>query len=162
MQLSELKKAFEQTYKHAATDIFFAPGRVNLIGEHTDYNGGYVFPCALSFGTFLLIAPNRDNLLRFCSLNIADVSGNHPVTEVPLTHATEPLEKKHWANYPLGCSGLARVDFFVREGDNKVLLNEPNTIPGFTSISMYPKMFQKSGVEYPELIDRLFMLACER
>ena len=62
----------------------------------------------------------------------------------------------------LGCSGLARVDFFVREGDNKVLLNEPNTIPGFTSISMYPKMFQKSGVEYPELIDRLFMLACER
>ena len=62
----------------------------------------------------------------------------------------------------LGCSGLARVDFFVREGDNKVLLNEPNTIPGFTSISMYPKMFQKSGVEYPELIDRLFILACER
>lgn len=62
----------------------------------------------------------------------------------------------------LGCSGLARVDFFVRKGDNKVLLNEPNTIPGFTSISMYPKMFQKSGVEYPELIDRLFMLACER
>ncbi len=62
----------------------------------------------------------------------------------------------------LGCSGLARVDFFVREGDNKVLLNEPNTIPGFTSISMYPKMFQKSGVEYPELIDRLFTLACER
>lgn len=62
----------------------------------------------------------------------------------------------------LGCSGLARVDFFVREGDNKVLLNEPNTIPGFTSISMYPKMFKKSGVEYPELIDRLFTLACER
>lgn len=62
----------------------------------------------------------------------------------------------------LGCSGLARVDFFVREGDNKVLLNEPNTIPGFTSISMYPKMFQKSGVEYSELIDRLFTLACER
>ena len=111
MQLSELKKAFEQTYKHAATNIFFAPGRVNLIGEHTDYNGGYVFPCALSFGTFLLIAPNRDNLLRFCSLNIADASGNHPVTEVSLTHATEPLEKKHWANYPLGC-----IAQFVKRG----------------------------------------------
>lgn len=111
MQLSELKKAFEQTYKHAATDIFFAPGRVNLIGEHTDYNGGYVFPCALSFGTFLLIAPNRDNLLRFCSLNIANANGNHPVTEVSLTHATEPLEKKHWANYPLGC-----IAQFVKRG----------------------------------------------
>lgn len=62
----------------------------------------------------------------------------------------------------LGCSGLARVDFFIRQGDNKVLLNEPNTIPGFTSISMYPKLFQKSGVEYSELIDKLFEFAGER
>lgn len=62
----------------------------------------------------------------------------------------------------LGCSGLARVDFFVRDGDGKVLLNEPNTIPGFTSISMYPKMFAASGVPYPELIDRLFILAMEK
>ncbi len=111
MQLSELKKAFEQTYKHAATDIFFAPGRVNLIGEHTDYNGGYVFPCALSFGTFLLVAPNKDNALHFCSLNITDECGNFPVTEVSLSHITEPLEKKHWANYPLGC-----IAQFVKRG----------------------------------------------
>lgn len=103
MQLSELKQAFEQTYLHAATDIFFAPGRVNLIGEHTDYNGGFVFPCALSFGTFLLLAPNAQQKLRFCSLNIEDAQGNHPITEVPLTESFTPLAGNHWANYPLGC-----------------------------------------------------------
>lgn len=62
----------------------------------------------------------------------------------------------------LGCSGLARVDFFVRHSDGKVMLNEPNTIPGFTSISMYPKMFVASGIPYGELIDRLFTLALEK
>ena len=62
----------------------------------------------------------------------------------------------------LGCTGLTRVDFFVRESDGKVLLNEPNTIPGFTSISMYPKMFAASGVPYSELIDRLFTYALEK
>lgn len=62
----------------------------------------------------------------------------------------------------LGCSGLARVDFFVRHSDGKVMLNEPNTIPGFTSISMYPKMFAASGIPYSELIDRLLTLAMEK
>lgn len=62
----------------------------------------------------------------------------------------------------LGCSGLTRVDFFVRKSDGLVMLNEPNTIPGFTSISMYPKMFAASGVPYAELIDKLFNLALEK
>ncbi len=62
----------------------------------------------------------------------------------------------------LGCSGLARVDFFVRESDGEVLLNEPNTIPGFTSISMYPKMFAATGISYPDLIDKLICYALER
>ncbi len=62
----------------------------------------------------------------------------------------------------LGCSGLARVDFFVRYNDGKVLLNEPNTIPGFTSISMYSKLFAASGVPYSELIDRLLSYALEK
>lgn len=62
----------------------------------------------------------------------------------------------------LGCSGLARVDFFVRRSDGAVLLNEPNTIPGFTSISMYPKLFGASGVPYSELLDRLLTLAMQR
>lgn len=62
----------------------------------------------------------------------------------------------------LGCSGFTRVDFFVREGDGKIMLNEPNTIPGFTSISMYPKLFAASGVPYAELLDRLINYALER
>lgn len=62
----------------------------------------------------------------------------------------------------LGCSGLTRVDFFVRHSDGAVLLNEPNTIPGFTSISMYSKLFAASGVPYGELVDRLLCLACEK
>ena len=62
----------------------------------------------------------------------------------------------------MGCSGLARVDFFVRKKDGAVLLNEPNTIPGFTPISMYPKLWDKSGLPYGELLDRLIRLALEK
>lgn len=61
----------------------------------------------------------------------------------------------------LDCTGLARVDFFV-ERDGGVVLNEVNTIPGFTSISMYPKLWEASGVAYPALIDRLLTLALEK
>ncbi len=59
-------------------------------------------------------------------------------------------------------SGLARVDFLVSRADDKVFLNEINTLPGFTSISMYPKLWQASGVSYPELLSRLVDLAMER
>ena len=61
----------------------------------------------------------------------------------------------------LGCEGFTRVDFFVCE-DGSIKLNEPNTIPGFTSISMYPKLFAASGVPYSELLDKLLTLAMER
>ncbi|KFE54382.1 D-alanine--D-alanine ligase [Pseudomonas syringae] len=61
----------------------------------------------------------------------------------------------------LGCAGLARVDFFVTE-TRSIIINEVNTIPGFTSISMYPKLWQASGVSYPELIHRLIRFGLER
>ena len=61
----------------------------------------------------------------------------------------------------MGCTGLARVDFFA-ERDGGIILNEINTLPGFTSISMYPKLFEAAGVPYPELIDRLIRLALEK
>jgi D-alanine-D-alanine ligase len=60
-----------------------------------------------------------------------------------------------------GCAGLARVDFFVEDG-GRVLVNELNTMPGFTSTSVYAKLWDASGVPYPELIDRLVKLAIER
>ena len=62
----------------------------------------------------------------------------------------------------LGCSGLARVDFIVTAGDNRVILNEINTLPGFTSISMYPKLWMAMGLSYGELLDKLIELALQR
>ena len=61
----------------------------------------------------------------------------------------------------VGCQGLSRVDFFVTFDENRVVFNEINTIPGFTSISMYPKLFAASGIPYPQLIDELISLALE-
>jgi D-alanine-D-alanine ligase len=60
------------------------------------------------------------------------------------------------------CAGLARVDFLLDPVNGKLYLNEINTMPGFTAISMYPKLWAESGVQYPELIDRLLELAIER
>jgi len=61
----------------------------------------------------------------------------------------------------IGCKGLSRVDFFVTYEGSRVVFNEINTLPGFTSISMYPKLFAASGIPYPELIDSLLTLAME-
>ena len=62
----------------------------------------------------------------------------------------------------LDCSGLARVDFFVEKDTGEIFINEINTMPGFTNISMYPKLWGESGIAYPDLIDRLIDLAFER
>ena len=105
MNTLELKSAYEAAYHKSATAIYFAPGRVNLIGEHTDYNGGFVFPCALSFGTYLLVAPNNEHVIHFRSLNMESVY------TLSLDQLTTPLPDKAWANYPLGV--LAQ---FVKRG----------------------------------------------
>ena len=96
MTIDQLKSAYEAAYQKSATDIFFAPGRVNLIGEHTDYNGGFVFPCALSFGTYILLSANNEQKLNFRSLNM------EAVYSLPLNELTNPMPNKAWANYPLG------------------------------------------------------------
>ena len=96
MTIEQLKSAYEAAYQKPTTDIFFSPGRVNLIGEHTDYNGGFVFPCALSFGTYLLLATNTEKKINFRSLNV------EAVYSLELTQLTSPLPNKAWANYPLG------------------------------------------------------------
>jgi D-alanine-D-alanine ligase len=60
------------------------------------------------------------------------------------------------------CEGMARVDFLLERATDQLYINEINTIPGFTSISMYPKMWEYTGLAYPKLIDRLIELALER
>ena len=95
MTLPELKSAFVSAYGQEADAVYFAPGRVNLIGEHTDYNGGSVFPCALSFGTYLLLRKNNEKFVNFRSLNQPEVAS------LGLNELTTPLDKS-WVNYPLG------------------------------------------------------------
>ncbi len=81
---------------------------------------------------------------------------------IPENVAEEVRETALSAYKIMGCTGLARVDFFVEEGTNKVFLNEINTFPGFTSISMYPKLLNESGIGFTELIDRLINLAINK
>lgn len=94
----QLMQIFEEKFG-AGGEIrsYFAPGRINLIGEHTDYNGGHVFPCALTIGTYFLVRKRQDRVLRFYSENFKQLgilagSLDHLVWEKALD----------WANYPLG------------------------------------------------------------
>lgn len=70
MNTAFLKNNFEQTFKQESTDLFFSPGRINIIGEHTDYNGGHVFPCAISLGTYAAYGPRTDKKIAICSGNM--------------------------------------------------------------------------------------------
>ena len=77
--------------------VFFAPGRVNLIGEHTDYNGGHVFPCALTIGTYMAARKRSDRKVRFYSMNFESLG----VIECSLDNLT-PKDNGEWTNYPMG------------------------------------------------------------
>lgn len=92
-----LEGEFLKTFSQTSENIFFAPGRVNLIGEHTDYNGGNVFPCAITFGTYAAVSKRDDN--KFCvkSLNFEELN----ILEFNLDSLI--YDKIHdWANYPKG------------------------------------------------------------
>lgn len=98
MNIQELREKFNEVYGEGG-DIreYFAPGRVNLIGEHTDYNGGHVFPCALTIGTYGVARKRDDDKVCFMSANI----DNARVTEASLSDL-EYNKANGWANYPLG------------------------------------------------------------
>lgn len=96
-EIEVLRKTFNDLYVPEGGEpvLFFAPGRVNLIGEHTDYNGGFVFPCAIQYGTYLLVRVTDDKLIRLASINnqekaVIDIAGHFSRQEV------------RWFNYPLG------------------------------------------------------------
>ncbi len=97
MKETVLKK-FAEIYGSAeGVNVYFAPGRVNMIGEHTDYNGGHVFPCALTIGTYAAVRKRTDNKLRFYSMNFESLG----VIESSLDELT-PSAQAGWTNYPKG------------------------------------------------------------
>jgi len=96
MNQQALRNKFNEIFKKEKL-YFFAPGRVNLIGEHTDYNGGHVFPCALSFGTHCVFCKRDDKKIRLYSLNLPEKG----IIEADLDNIS-PRPEQGWANYPLG------------------------------------------------------------
>ena len=99
MEMKEtILKTFAEVFGDAeGAKAYFAPGRVNLIGEHTDYNGGHVFPCALTIGTYGVARKRNDNKLRFYSMNFEHLG----VIESSLDDLV-PSKEANWTNYPKG------------------------------------------------------------
>jgi galactokinase len=97
MDIKNFTEKFYEKYGNRSEKpvLFFSPGRVNLIGEHTDYNGGFVFPCALNYGTYLLIRKIKSNTLKFSTINFNEDC------ETELKGLFLNTGKK-WINYPLG------------------------------------------------------------
>ena len=106
MDTNNFTEKFYEKYGNRGTKPvpFFSPGRVNLIGEHTDYNDGFVFPCALNYGTYLLIRKIKGNTLKFSTINFNDDS------ETELRGLFVNTSKK-WINYPLGV-----INEFIKRG----------------------------------------------
>jgi galactokinase len=106
MDIRNFEEKFFEKYGNRSDKpvLFFSPGRVNLIGEHTDYNGGYVFPCALNYGTYLFVRKIKYNILRFSTLNF----NSDEETELKGLFVNQG---KTWINYPLGV-----VNEFLKKG----------------------------------------------
>ena len=123
LSIQQLHSNFATIFGAEADHTFFSPGRINLIGEHTDYNGGHVFPAAISLGTYGAARKRDDNLLRFYSANFEDKG----IIEVPLEDLR--FEKAHnWTNYPKGVLHfLQKAGYVIDKGmDIYVFGNIPN------------------------------------
>lgn len=128
-----MKERLYQEFSHifgdsAGAQCFFAPGRVNLIGEHTDYNGGHVFPCALTIGTYAVARRRNDRMLQFYSMNFAD-EGVIGVSLDDMLYRSEQL----WANYPIGVLKVLIDAGYKVESGMDILYN--GTIPNSSGLS---------------------------
>ena len=88
---------FEQYFNEQPTREYFSPGRINLIGEHIDYSGGYVLPCAITMGTTAYVSEREDQKIRFISFNMEDLG----IIEVDLKDLVK-RDEDEWTNYPKG------------------------------------------------------------
>lgn len=117
MDIEKLRSNFSQKYG-GEPRIFRAPGRVNLIGEHTDYNDGFVMPCAIDFATFVAASPREDRKIRVASMNFAGES------EFDLDNPTEAVEG--WARYVQGVALILERSGFKLRGANLLI---DSTVP---------------------------------
>src|SRR5688572_25994622 len=104
MDVNAIINEFSSRFGKKPAHIFFCPGRVNLIGEHIDYNGGQVMPCAISSGTYLAVSKNLDKRLRFHCLNFPETA------DLQLQDSYSKTGRE-WFNYPLGV-----IHHLVQEG----------------------------------------------
>ncbi len=120
--MGQLRQQFETTFSGVAERTFFAPGRINLIGEHTDYNGGHVFRVPSRLGTYGLVRKREDDLIRVYSLNFDQVG------VVTFAVSDDTYETSHdWANYVKGVVTLLRQDGHLIGGFDFLLAgNIPN------------------------------------
>lgn len=144
---------FEELFGSSeGTRFYFSPGRVNLIGEHTDYNGGHVFPCALTLGTYGAARKREDNKIHFYSMNL-DTFG---VVEVSLDNLSYK-KTYNWANYPLGVVwAFAEKGHAIDTGFDMVIWGN---IPNGSGLSSSASLEVLTGVILTDLfgIDSLSM-----
>ncbi len=126
--------------------LYFSPGRVNLIGEHTDYNGGHVFPCALTIGTYGAARRREDRLIHFYSMNL-----NHfGVVEVSLDDLSYQ-DAYNWANYPLGVVwAFAQKGITLEQGFDMIIWGN---IPNGSGLSSSASLEVLTGVILCDLYD---------
>ncbi|WP_045514982.1 galactokinase [Neobacillus niacini] len=151
MNITKLTNAFREIFDTQPERAFFAPGRINLIGEHTDYNGGHVFPCAITYGTYAVARKREDNLIRLYSVNFPDKG----IIEFDLTQLD--YEKKHnWANYPKGMIRYIKEAGFVIPSGFECLIE--GNIPNGAGLSSSASIELLTGV----LLNGIFELGIPR
>ncbi|MGE6556076.1 galactokinase [Exiguobacterium artemiae] len=146
-----LEHIFEQQFGQPSTHRFFAPGRINLIGEHTDYNGGHVFPCALTLGTHAVVRKRDDAVFRFYSLNF-EADGIIEVAGDDLTHRSAD----GWANYAKGMIHILREAGYRIDTGCDILIK--GDIPNGAGLSSSASLELVIGV----LLDKLYNLNVNR
>jgi len=151
MQLSQLSDKFRAVFNESDYRTFFAPGRINLIGEHTDYNGGHVFPASITKGTFALARKRDDQKIRMYSMNFEQVG----VIEFELNNLE--YDKQHdWANYPKGMLRyLCEKGYDIQTGVDVLYYGN---IPNGAGLSSSASIELVSGV----LFEKLFNLTIDR
>ena len=151
LSTQQLRSNFATIFGTEADHTFFSPGRINLIGEHTDYNGGHVFPAAISLGTYGAARKRDDNLLRFYSANFEDKG----IIEVPLEDLR--FEKAHnWTNYPKGVLHfLQKAGHVIDKGMDVYVFGN---IPNGSGLSSSASLELLTGI----IAEKLFDLKLER